>query len=317
MKYLYKYPQRAFPYNQLVEENRRRGRADAGIRTARHRHLRRRPLLRRLRRIRQGRHRRCADAHHRDQPWPRARTAACAAARCGSATTGRGSTTSPAGHHARRCAAAAAAGHAPQLEPILAVLRSRRGCCCSPTTRATPQRLWGLGGDGFAKDGFDEFVVNGRPDAVNRAMTGSKAAPHYQRLVATGRSLGAETAAGRRGELQMRWARASTRSFEKRMNEADDFYRRVTPFDMPDDLRNVQRQAFAGMMWSKQFYHYTVDHWLQGDFIGPPPPPQRAARPQPPSGAIWPRPTCCRCRTNGNTRGSPPGTWPFTAWPSR
>ena len=54
------------------------------------------------------------------------------------------------------------------------------------------------------------------------------------------------------------------RLFAQRTREADAFYRRVTPFDMPDDLRNVQRQAFAGMLWSKQYYHYFVDRWLEG-----------------------------------------------------
>ena len=57
LKMLYKYPQREFPYARLVEENRRRGQRPAGVRAARHRHLRRRPLLRRLRRVRQGRRR--------------------------------------------------------------------------------------------------------------------------------------------------------------------------------------------------------------------------------------------------------------------
>ena len=70
LKMLYKYPQREFPYNQLVEENRRRTQARAGIRTARHRRLRRQPLLRRLRRIRQGRSARHADADHRPQSRP-------------------------------------------------------------------------------------------------------------------------------------------------------------------------------------------------------------------------------------------------------
>ena len=68
MKYLYKYPQAEFPYAQLVEENRRRGRAPAGIRTDGHRRLRRRPLLRRVRRICQGRCRRHSDQDHGREP---------------------------------------------------------------------------------------------------------------------------------------------------------------------------------------------------------------------------------------------------------
>ena len=63
--------------------------------------------------------------------------------------------------------------------------------------------------------------------------------------------------------------------FAKRIAEADAFYRRVTPFDMPEDLRNVQRQAFAGLLWSKQYYHYFVDCWLKGDPTEPAPPDAR------------------------------------------
>ena len=82
LKMLYKYPQRAFPYAQLVEENRRRGTDAAGVRAARHRRLRRRPLLRRLRRIRQGRAGRHPDAasrvHNRGPDAARAARAAAA-----------------------------------------------------------------------------------------------------------------------------------------------------------------------------------------------------------------------------------------------
>ena len=79
MKALYKYPQAEFPYARLVEENRRRGQARAGVRTGRHRRLRRGPLLRRVRRVRQGRPGRHPDPHHRRQPRPGAGAAASAA----------------------------------------------------------------------------------------------------------------------------------------------------------------------------------------------------------------------------------------------
>ena len=70
MKYLYKYPQAEFPYGQLVEENRRRGKRPAGIRTARHRSLRRQSLFRRVRRVCQSRHRRHSDQDHGREPRP-------------------------------------------------------------------------------------------------------------------------------------------------------------------------------------------------------------------------------------------------------
>ncbi len=62
----------------------------------------------------------------------------------------------------------------------------------------------------------------------------------------------------------LRSARRSTRLFAQRKEEADAFYRRVTPFDIPADMRNVQRQAFAGMLWNKQYYRYMVERWLDG-----------------------------------------------------
>ena len=63
--------------------------------------------------------------------------------------------------------------------------------------------------------------------------------------------------------------------FEERKLEADQFYDMVTPADLSADARNVMRQSFAGLLWSKQFYHYIVEDWLDGDPAGPPPPEQR------------------------------------------
>jgi hypothetical protein len=63
--------------------------------------------------------------------------------------------------------------------------------------------------------------------------------------------------------------------FDTRIAEADAFYRRVTPFDLPTDMRNVQRQAFAGMLWNKQYYRYMVERWLEGDPAEPTPPASR------------------------------------------
>lgn len=63
---------------------------------------------------------------------------------------------------------------------------------------------------------------------------------------------------------------------DKRKTEADDFYKRVTPHPMSEDLRNIQRQAFAGMMWTKQHYYFIWDQWANGDPGQPlPPPPGR------------------------------------------
>ena len=60
--------------------------------------------------------------------------------------------------------------------------------------------------------------------------------------------------------------------FLQRKAEADQFYQKVTPFPLSDDMRNVQRQAFAGLLWNKQYYHYNIEKWLRGDPLEPPPP---------------------------------------------
>ena len=80
----------------------------------------------------------------------------------------------------------------------------------------------------------------------------------------------------------------------------------------------VMRQAFAGMLWSKQFYHYDVARWLDGDPAGPPPPPERRTGAQRASGGTFDAPTSSRCPTSGSTPGSRPGTSPSTAsrWPT-
>ena len=64
------------------------------------------------------------------------------------------------------------------------------------------------------------------------------------------------------------------------MAEADEFYAAIQPPGLDDDERLVQRQALAGLLWSKQFYHYSVELWLDGDPAGPPPPAGTAARPE-------------------------------------
>ncbi|HEX9246666.1 MAG TPA: glucosidase, partial [bacterium] len=102
---------------------------------------------------------------------------------------------------------------------------------------------------------------------------GTKAAAHYAFLVAAG--------AAERVELRLSNRRqerpfADTEGvFAARRAEADAFYQRFGPAEMSEDARRVQRQAFAGLLWSKQYYHYTVEEWLDGDPAGPPPPESR------------------------------------------
>jgi hypothetical protein len=138
------------------------------------------------------------------------------------------------------------------------------------------QRLFGVPNESpYVKDGIHECVVHGRHDAVNPAKVGTKVAVHYMRLIGAGESAVLRLRLAARGDLPMPSAGDFDALFARRLAEADAFYRRVTPFAMPDDMRNVQRQAFAGMLWNKQYYRYMVERWLNGDPAGPPPPEER------------------------------------------
>jgi hypothetical protein len=135
--------------------------------------------------------------------------------------------------------------------------------------------LWGTPNPcQFVKDGIGEYVVRGNSRAVNPEGRGTKAAAHYPLTIGAGKSAVAElrltdTPSGDP------FGAAFQQTFVKRMDEANDFYATVTPRELSIDARAVMRQAFAGMLWSKQFYHYVVRYWLGGDPAFPAPPAQR------------------------------------------
>src|SRR6201993_655421 len=136
------------------------------------------------------------------------------------------------------------------------------------------QRLCGIANRApYVKDSINDYIVHGCKDAVNPEHTGTKAAAHYKLTLGAG-----ETAV-----VRMRLAESDFNTafddfdwiFALRQREADEFYATVTPQDLSPDEQNVMRQGYAGMLWSKQFYHYVVKDWLQGDPDNPPPPEQR------------------------------------------
>jgi Mannosylglycerate hydrolase MGH1-like glycoside hydrolase domain len=127
----------------------------------------------------------------------------------------------------------------------------------------------------YVKDGINDYVVQGRHDAVNPGHVGTKVAPHYLLTVGAGETVSVRLRLSSVADLSGPLGDAFDATFAWRRREADAFYQRVTPFPLPDDLRNVQRQAFAGMLWNKQYYGYMVDEWLDGDPAGPPPPENR------------------------------------------
>ena len=134
--------------------------------------------------------------------------------------------------------------------------------------------LWGLGdGKTYAKDGFHRYIVQGEQDAVNPALTGTKACAWYRLDLGPG-----ETRVIR---LRLTLATDASRMvrdidgiFAERILEADEFYSFAPP-TLSEDARRVQRQAFAGLLWSKQYYHFVVENWLMGDPGQPKPPESR------------------------------------------
>ena len=140
------------------------------------------------------------------------------------------------------------------------------------------QRLYGIENRcPCVKDGINDYIVKGDREAVSAEAMGTKAAAHYQLAIPPG---GSATVRLRLSDIDFSGVAAAAfhgfdQLFSIRKKEADEFYGTVIPQDLSSDAQNVMRQSFAGMLWSKQFYHYEVKRWLDGDPGNPPPPPER------------------------------------------
>jgi len=123
------------------------------------------------------------------------------------------------------------------------------------------------------KDGINDYIAGGNHDAVNPSARGTKCCARYELDLAPGEERVV------RLRLSDRKHAAPFADFDdivsRRIAEADEFYRELNGFPVSDDERAIQRQALAGLLWSKQFYNYIVHDWLMGDPQQPPPPPQR------------------------------------------
>ena len=123
---------------------------------------------------------------------------------------------------------------------------------------------------GFFKDAFHDYVVQGNPAAVNPQNSGTKAGALHQLAIPAGGSR----------QIRLRLVKSDNPKpffdfdfiFAQRIQEADEFYAGLQDGIASADARNVQRQAFAGMIWSKQYFNYEVREWLLGDPAQPPPP---------------------------------------------
>ena len=136
-----------------------------------------------------------------------------------------------------------------------------------------PRIMWNLPAEGWYKDAFHEYVTGGDQSAVNPDGKGTKAAGRVRHLIPAGESM----------VIRVRFGQLSSsdqfKEFDeivsKRRAEADDFYQSLAAgMDDPESI-DLHRRAHAGLLWTKQCYHYDVDRWLAGDSTMPPPPPER------------------------------------------
>ncbi|MCC7307547.1 MAG: glucosidase [Acidobacteria bacterium] len=133
----------------------------------------------------------------------------------------------------------------------------------------------------FVKDGINDYIVHGIRDSVNPDHLGTKAAVNYKLSVPAKSQISVRLRLSDK-ELSRKNAKTSSTAFnnfdeifQNRISEANEFYADIIPANLSDDAKSVQRQAFAGMLWSKQFYHYVVKDWLEGDDGLPKPPATR------------------------------------------
>ncbi len=136
------------------------------------------------------------------------------------------------------------------------------------------ERLWGWRGQNtFYKDAFHQYLVHGRDGAINPQRQGTKACAVYHLKVQSGEQSVLHFRLSRSGLPDLprdQWDGI----FDTRIQEASEFYAQLSS-GLDDEAKRVERQAFAGLFWSKQFYHFVVETWLNGDPGNPPPPEQR------------------------------------------
>jgi hypothetical protein len=137
------------------------------------------------------------------------------------------------------------------------------------------QRLFGVpNSQPFVKDAFHEALIHERTDAVNPAQFGTKAAAHYAMKIAPGKSWRLRLRLVEQSQApadQQAFGDAFSNLLNQRRGEADNFHQMHIPYPPGSEEFRVMRQAHAGLLWSKQFYNYEVTRWLKGDPGQPPP----------------------------------------------
>ncbi len=277
MKYLYRYPQREFPYHLLVAENRRRGKrdfefelVDSGIFDQSRffdvfvEYAKSSPedILIRITAYNRGLE--AATLHLLPTLWFR-----------NTWSWGRDD-------HRPRLARARDLGDAAVIRAEHRYYGTRWLICGDhPELLFTEnetnfQRLFGAGNrTQWVKDGINDFVVRGVREALNPHGEGTKVAAMYRVDIPPGQCQTFRLRLTSDYPSEDVLSSGFEEVFEERLKEANEFYSKIIPPALSADAQNVFRQAMGGLFWSKQFFHYDVRTWLEGDPAGPPPPPER------------------------------------------
>ncbi|MBW4692695.1 MAG: glucosidase [Lyngbya sp. HA4199-MV5] len=288
MKYLYKYPHRAFPYTQLVEENRRRSRQDFEFELldteifndncyfdvlVEYAKASPEDILIQIKIVNPGTETRTlhllptlwfrntwAWEVNQETPW---------------------------------LTVDQATDHFSVIKAVHPTLGTRWLYCDNvpdllfTNNETNNDRLFGASNASpYVKDGINDYLIHNRKDAINPSQTGTKCSAHYQLSIAPGATqtvhlrlkdsqVAVHNGNAPDGNTTSLFGSEFETIFHDRQQEADEFYQRICPLPMAEEMRSVQRQAFAGMLWNKQFYHYVVHDWLNGDPTEPTPPVER------------------------------------------
>jgi hypothetical protein len=136
-------------------------------------------------------------------------------------------------------------------------------------------KLWGSENNSeYVKDGINDYIVENK-ETVNRFLKGTKASASYKLNLASKETKEIRLRLSGNKDLSDPFGIDFETVFANRISEADEFYENLAPKNLTADQKLIQRQAYAGMLWSKQYYHYVVADWLDGDPVGPPPPSSR------------------------------------------
>jgi hypothetical protein len=128
----------------------------------------------------------------------------------------------------------------------------------------------------YPKDAFHDHLVAQRDGAVNPRREGTKAAVHYRLEIPAGGEVSVRLRLSAEPERRSDpFSSEFEETFERRLKEADDHFGKLLPAELTAEERTVARQAYSGLLWTKQYYHYVVREWLEGDPAQPPPSPQR------------------------------------------